>query len=95
MAGDDGSAPSPAVSKTAALLLCKTPIKWLGLTDLHCRLTASETDVMTTILNPKKVWLVGVVTLHLRRSLTDYRHSLICLPTNENGSGSWYCPTVF
>jgi len=39
---------------------------------------------MTTILNPKKVWLVGVVTLHLRRSLTDYRHSLICLPTNES-----------
>lgn len=54
MAGDDGSAPSPAVSKTAALLLCKTPIKWLGLTDLHCRLTASETDVMTAILNPNE-----------------------------------------
>lgn len=28
---------------------------WLGLTDLHCRLTASETDVITTILNPKKL----------------------------------------
>lgn len=54
MAGADGSAPSPAVSKTAALLLCKTPIKWLGLTDLHCRLTASETDVMTAILNPNE-----------------------------------------